>query len=77
MVDKRRFTRIELNVPGTLSHEDSQIAVSISDVSLTGIRLLAPESALSHLTFDSPIPYTAKFKTNDDSPIIPLHIKQH
>ncbi|AJP44464.1 hypothetical protein EP12_13210 [Alteromonas australica] len=76
MVDKRRFTRIELNVPGTLSHEDSQIAVSISDVSLTGIRILAPESALSHLPFDSHIPYTAKFQANEDSPIITLHIEQ-
>lgn len=76
MTDKRQFQRVELDVPGTLAHEGKEIHVIVHDVSLQGIKLLASESALSILPFDSHDPYVATFQANEDSPEITLFIEQ-
>lgn len=76
MTDKRQFHRVMLNVKGHLAHNDITIEVMVSDVSLQGIKLLASETELAKLPFDSHEPYTATFKANEDSPLITLHISQ-
>lgn len=76
MSDKRQFQRVTLNVAGTLSHNTIAIPVTISDVSLQGVRLSANEDDLERLPFDSHDPYTAQFQTNEDSPLISLEIEQ-
>ncbi|NDV92153.1 PilZ domain-containing protein [Alteromonas sp. 345S023] len=76
MSDKRQFTRVALNVPGTLSHSGQNVDIIVSDVSLHGIKLLAEEGHLAKLPFDSHFPYTATFQANADSPEISLHIEQ-
>ncbi|WP_394221078.1 PilZ domain-containing protein [Alteromonas gracilis] len=76
MTDKRQFQRVSLNVNGTLAHNEHNIDVIVSDVSLQGIKLQATEEALSNLPFDSHDPYSATFQANEDSPVITLHISQ-
>lgn len=76
MSDKRLFTRVALNVPGTLSHSGRHVDIIVSDVSLHGIKLRAEEALLGTLPFDSHEPYTVTFQANDDSPLITLHIEQ-
>ncbi|AXR07194.1 PilZ domain-containing protein [Salinimonas sediminis] len=61
MSDKRHFQRVVLNIPGTLSHGDTSIAVTVEDVSLQGLRLIADEHALASLPFDSHDPYHIRF----------------
>ena len=76
MTDKRQFQRVALNVPGQLAHKDSEIDVIVYDVSLQGIKLLASETELTKLPFDSHEPYVATFRANEDSPLITLYIEQ-
>ncbi|GFD96719.1 hypothetical protein KUL156_20540 [Alteromonas sp. KUL156] len=76
MTDKRQFQRVSLNVNGRLTHNDISIDVIVSDVSLQGIKLLATETALLNLPFDSHEPYVATFMPNEDSPVITLYISQ-
>lgn len=76
MSDKRQFTRVPLDVEGQLAHNNIAINVTICDVSLQGVRLIANEDDLSILPFDSHEPYSAMFRANEDSPLITLHIEQ-
>ncbi|GEA11891.1 hypothetical protein KUL49_22660 [Alteromonas sp. KUL49] len=76
MSDKRQFQRISLSVVGTLAHHDVEIPVSITDISLQGVRLSACENDLEKLPFDSHDPYIARFQVNEDSPSICMEIEQ-
>lgn len=76
MTDKRQFQRVVLNVDGQLAHNETVINVMVSDISLQGIKLLATETELAKLPFDSHEPYMATFKANEDSPLITLYISQ-
>ena len=76
MTDKRRFQRVVINAEGTLSHSDIAIDVTVLDISLRGLRLLATEQALSALPFDSHEPYSISFRQNEDSPPICAWLEQ-
>ncbi len=76
MSDKRQFQRVSLSVVGTLAHHDIEIPVTITDISLKGVRLSACEIDLNKLPFDSHDPYIAKFQVNEDSPSICMEIEQ-